>query len=62
MAPTVAPVSQVIPVPSIPTPPEVSQVSVFPTVRETNIFKSREDHDLTMVNCILIVFSNVEVY
>ncbi|XP_008331188.1 histone acetyltransferase KAT5 isoform X1 [Cynoglossus semilaevis] len=48
MAPTVAPVSQVIPVPSIPTPPEVSQVSVFPTVRETNIFKSREDHDLTM--------------
>lgn len=48
LAPTVAPVSQVTPVPSIPTPPEVSQVSVFPTVRETNIFKSREDHDLTM--------------
>ncbi|XP_040007096.1 histone acetyltransferase KAT5 isoform X2 [Xiphias gladius] len=38
-------VSPATPVPSLPSSAEASQASVFPTVRETNTFKSREDHD-----------------
>ncbi|KAA8587049.1 hypothetical protein FQN60_000885 [Etheostoma spectabile] len=33
------------PVPSLPSSAEASQASVFPAVRETNTFKSREDHE-----------------
>uniref|UniRef100_A0A8P4GD03 Histone acetyltransferase KAT5 n=2 Tax=Dicentrarchus labrax TaxID=13489 RepID=A0A8P4GD03_DICLA len=38
-------VSPATPVPSLPSSAEASQASVFPAVRETNTFKSREDHD-----------------
>ncbi|KAF0038277.1 hypothetical protein F2P81_008761 [Scophthalmus maximus] len=44
----VPPVTQVPPappVPSLPSSAEASQASVFPAVRDTNTFKSREDHD-----------------
>lgn len=42
LAPQVSPVT---PVPSLPSSTEASQAAVFPTARETNTFKSREDHD-----------------
>ncbi|XP_049447149.1 histone acetyltransferase KAT5 isoform X3 [Epinephelus fuscoguttatus] len=38
-------VSPATPVPSLPSSAEASQASVFPAVRETNTFKSREDHE-----------------
>ncbi|XP_068600534.1 histone acetyltransferase KAT5-like [Brachionichthys hirsutus] len=38
-------VSPATPVPSLPSSAEASQASVFPAARETNTFKSREDHD-----------------
>ncbi|XP_018547264.1 histone acetyltransferase KAT5 isoform X2 [Lates calcarifer] len=38
-------VSPATPVPSLPSSAEASQASVFPAVRDTNTFKSREDHD-----------------
>ncbi|XP_040907907.1 histone acetyltransferase KAT5 isoform X2 [Toxotes jaculatrix] len=38
-------VSPVTPVSSLPSSAEASQASVFPAVRDTNTFKSREDHD-----------------
>nr|XP_020454685.1 histone acetyltransferase KAT5 isoform X2 [Monopterus albus] len=38
-------VAPAIPVPSLPSSTEASQASVFPAVRETKPFKSREDHD-----------------
>lgn len=42
LAPQVSPVT---PVPSLPSSTEASQAAVFPAARETNTFKSREDHD-----------------
>ncbi|KAM8741326.1 histone acetyltransferase KAT5 isoform X2 [Acanthopagrus latus] len=38
-------VSPATPVPSLPSSAEATQASVFPAVRETNTFKSREDHE-----------------
>ncbi|XP_010748497.1 histone acetyltransferase KAT5 isoform X2 [Larimichthys crocea] len=38
-------VSPATPVPSLPSSAEASQASVFPAVRETNTFKTREDHE-----------------
>ncbi|XP_041657408.1 histone acetyltransferase KAT5 isoform X2 [Cheilinus undulatus] len=38
-------VSPATPVPSLPSSAEASQASVFPAARETNTFKSREDHE-----------------
>ncbi|XP_059207856.1 histone acetyltransferase KAT5a isoform X2 [Centropristis striata] len=38
-------VSPATPVPSLPSSAEASQASVFPAVRETNTFKSRDDHE-----------------
>lgn len=51
MAPQVPPV---IPVPSLPSSAEATQAAVFPAVRETPTFKSREDHELTTVKKILL--------
>lgn len=44
-APLAPQVSPVTPVPSLPSSTEASQAAVFPAVRETNTFKSREDHE-----------------
>ncbi|XP_030602431.1 histone acetyltransferase KAT5 isoform X2 [Archocentrus centrarchus] len=44
LAPQVSPAP---PVPSLPSSAEATQASVFPAVRETPTFKSREDHELT---------------
>lgn len=44
-APLVNQVSPAPPVPSIPTVVEPIPAPVFPPVRETNTFKSREDHE-----------------
>lgn len=38
-------VSPATPVPSLPSSAEASQAAVFPAVRETSTFKSREDHE-----------------
>ncbi|XP_061595330.1 histone acetyltransferase KAT5 isoform X2 [Cololabis saira] len=38
-------VAPATPVPSLPSSTEASQAAVFPSVRETNTFKSREDHE-----------------
>ncbi|XP_030602430.1 histone acetyltransferase KAT5 isoform X1 [Archocentrus centrarchus] len=47
LAPQVSPAP---PVPSLPSSAEATQASVFPAVRETPTFKSREDHELTTQN------------
>uniref|UniRef100_A0A3B4GIM8 Histone acetyltransferase KAT5 n=1 Tax=Pundamilia nyererei TaxID=303518 RepID=A0A3B4GIM8_9CICH len=46
-APVAPQVPPVIPVPSLPSSAEATQAAVFPAVRETPTFKSREDHELT---------------
>ncbi|KAM6906914.1 histone acetyltransferase KAT5-like isoform 1-T1 [Xenentodon cancila] len=38
-------VAPATPVPSLPSSAEASQAAVFPSVRETNTFKTREDHE-----------------
>ncbi|XP_017287483.1 histone acetyltransferase KAT5 isoform X2 [Kryptolebias marmoratus] len=43
--PVATQVPPVTPVPSLPSSAEASQAAVFPAVRDTNTFKSREDHD-----------------
>ncbi|KAM4726699.1 histone acetyltransferase KAT5 isoform 1-T1 [Anableps anableps] len=43
--PLVTQVPPVTPVPSLPSSAEASQAAVFPAVRETTTFKSREDHE-----------------
>lgn len=43
LATQVSPATPVVP--SLPSSAEASQASVFPAVRETNTFKSREDHE-----------------
>lgn len=62
LAPQVPPAT---PVPSLPSSAEASQASVFPAVRETNTFKSREDHDqlssLTTVKRIVLGSSVFEL-
>lgn len=63
--PLVTQVSPATPVPSLPSSAEASQASVFPAVRETNTFKTREDHEqlssLTTVRIIFLGFLNVWV-
>lgn len=53
-APVAPQVPPVIPVPSLPSSAEATQAAVFPAVRETPTFKSREDHELTTVKKILL--------
>lgn len=56
LATQVSPATPVVP--SLPSSAEASQASVFPAVRETNTFKSREDHEqlssLTTVKTITL--------
>ncbi|CAI5643795.1 unnamed protein product [Oreochromis niloticus] len=49
-APVAPQVPPVTPVPSLPSSAEATQAAVFPAVRETPTFKSREDHELTTQN------------
>lgn len=58
-------VSPATPVPSLPSSAEATQAAVFPAVRETNTFKTREDHDqlssLTTVSRIVSQASEFRV-
>lgn len=56
-------VSPATPVPSLPSSAEASQASVFPAVRETNTFKSREDHDqLSSLTTVKNIFLGSSVF